>query len=147
MSFTVTRPRPSTNNYSFPWPDVFCTDWSDQSVMSALAANHLAPHQRQTYYYQVGVTSLCQSQSAGLAFLNSSGWQLLVISLTTFLKKPAGAFPSLTIIKKILSLCAHIHTLREKSPTHTPPYTVIQYSLIQECFVKLFVIVLGTVEC
>jgi len=52
--------------------------------MSALAATHLAPHQTETYYYKVGVTSLCQSQSAGVAFLNSCGWQLLAIALTTF---------------------------------------------------------------
>lgn len=79
--------------------------------MSTLAAAHLATHQRETYYYKVGVTSLCQSQSAGLAFLNSCGWQLLEISLTTFLKEPAGAFPSLTIIKE----------------THTRTYTDILY--------------------
>lgn len=65
----------------------------DQPVASRLAATHLATHERETYYYKVGVTSLCQSQSAGLAFLNSCGCQLLAISATTEL----GAFLSLTI--------------------------------------------------
>lgn len=64
----------------------------DQPVVSRLAATHLATHERETYYYKVGVTSSCQSQSAGLAFLNSCGCQLLAISAPT-----AGAFLSLTI--------------------------------------------------
>lgn len=52
----------------------------DQPVVSRLAATHLATRERETYYYKVGVTSLCQSQSAGLALRNSCGCQLLAIS-------------------------------------------------------------------
>lgn len=61
--------------------------------MSAQAATHLASSQTETYYYKVGVTSLRQSQSAGLAFLDSCGWQMVAIALTTFLKEARWGFP------------------------------------------------------
>lgn len=77
--------------------------------MSTLAATHLATNQRETYYYKVGVTSLCQSQSAGLAFLNSCGWQLLAISLTTFFKEACWGFPVINNYKKKYSTFMHTH--------------------------------------
>lgn len=101
MFVSATWARPQTDNCSVACPDVFGLFFFffpphrmfDQPVVSRLAATHLATHERETYYYKVGVTSLCQSQSAGLAFLNSCGCQLLAISATTEL----GAFLSLTI--------------------------------------------------
>lgn len=73
----------STDNCGVACPDVFLHRMFDQPVVSGLAATHLATRARETYYYKVGVTSLCQSQSAGLAFLNSCGCQLLAISAPT----------------------------------------------------------------
>lgn len=84
----------------------------DQPVVSRLAATHLATHERETYYYKVGVTSLCQSQSAGLAFLNSCGCQLLAISATTEL----GAFLSLTI--RVATVGDHTHPCNDSIQSH-----------------------------
>lgn len=52
--------------------------------MTTQATTPLASHQTETYYYKVGVTSLRQSQSAGLAVLDSCGWQMVAIALTAF---------------------------------------------------------------
>lgn len=87
----------------------------DQPVVSRLAATHLATHERETYYYKVGVTSLCQSQSAGLAFLNSCGCQLLAISATTEL----GAFLSLTIrVATVGGGGDHTHSCSDSIESH-----------------------------
>lgn len=59
-------------------------------------------------------------------------------------KEACWGFPIINNYKENpLLVCTHTYTKRKKPN----PYTVIQYSLIQECFVKLFVIVVGTVEC